>query len=145
MGMSAGLIWPEALDEEDDDHGDPDQPGFSSPDDMAQWLMALMDDDSEADLRALGCAALLAYYTEGMESDAVQWTSPAELSAAAERLAGIVRMGGSTAAQLLDTYVDYSQTGKPVDTMLLEELEAVRNMARWAEQHGKTPAFEINW
>ena len=141
MSMSAGLIWPERLDPDCDDELEP--PGFNHAYDWAQWLMNLPS-DADIGLEDVGCGALNAIYTDGMETDEVSWVSPADLLATADRLADLILAGGSDALSLLAAYQDYSKTGTPVAQLVLSDLEVVRKMARWAQEHGKSRlAFEI--
>jgi hypothetical protein len=140
MGMSAGLMWPELLIGEEEEDVAP--PEFNSADDWAQWLLSLPG-DADLDLEDVGCGALSAY-ASGSDPDEVSWVSPAEILAAADRLADLVRAGGPDAVGLLASYVDYGETGTPVGQLVLGELEQVRSMARWAQERAKTRlAFEI--
>lgn len=141
VSMSAGLIWPEMLDGDCDEEAEP--PEFNNGYDWARWLMNLPG-DADVGLEDVGCGALNAIYTDGMDRDEVSWVSPAELLATADRLADLILTGGSDVVSLLAAYEDYSATGTPVDQLVLRELEVVRNMARWAQAQGKDRlAFEI--
>jgi hypothetical protein len=142
VSMTAGLIWPERLDGSDDEDLEP--PEFNSAGDWAQWIMAILGGDADVDFDELGCAPLAAIYTDGLGDDEVVWVSPSELTAAAGKLAGLIRAGGPDVESLLAAYVDYGDTGERADQLVLGELEVVRRMAQWAEQHAKNRlAFEI--
>jgi hypothetical protein len=142
VSMTAGLIWPECIDGSDE--GDSEPPEFNSSGDWADWLMAITAGDADVDFDELGCAPLAAIYTDGVDDDEAVWVSPSELKAAADKLTSLIRAGRPDVRTLLGIYVDSGDTGEPVDQLVIAELEIVRRMADWAEEHAKTRlAFEI--
>jgi len=142
MAASAHLIWPEIVGK--GSWQDRRQtPVFGDPN-WANWVSLIIDDDGEPVLRALGCGALLAYWTEGLPAEAIQWASPPELLSAAQNLAAFIRTHDDSIRELVLLYEDLAGRSKPAPELLIEDLEVVAGMARWLEATGKTNgAFEL--
>lgn len=142
MTASAYLIWRDLAEEESLEAGDA-PPAFRDPN-WAEWISFIIDDDGEPVVRALGCGALLAYSTEGLPPEKIEWASPQEMIAAADRLAGLVRAGSGSVEELVALYEDHADRGKPRAELLVEDLAVVRAMGEWLLRSGKTGgAFEL--
>jgi hypothetical protein len=148
MAASAWLVWPEAI---ANGHSDPEYnrllhgqaiPNFQDAN-WADWRMFM--EDYEDVLRGLGCGALLAYTTDGLPDEKIEWVSPEAMSAAADRLADLIRQQEPAVEELVAQYQDWSNRGdKPIAEQLVDDLAAVKRWAHWAQSLGKTQvAFEL--
>jgi len=143
MAASAHLIWPGALDAETRDDPHEAAPAFRDPN-WANWISLIIDDDCDPILRSLGCGALMAYSTEGLPPEEIEWASPAELEGAAQRLSALVRARHDSLRELVDLYEDYAERNGAAADLLVEDLNLVADMARWLASSGKTKgAFEL--
>lgn len=141
MGFSAGLIWPEAIEdlEERERHGAPPEllERYLWPD----WRMQF-EEPHEAALEQAECGALLAIYMGDFSEDENTWTTPAELSAAAQRLKTLVHSSDPSIASVVELYEVAAEDGRlleeetPARDMFLKELDVLVQMAEWAQKAG---------
>jgi len=148
MAAAAYLVWPEVI---SSGYDDPEyselilkgaQPEFPDPN-WADWRMFM--EDYEDTLRGLGCGALLAYTTEGLPWEQIEWVSPAEMAAAADRLADLIANNAPEVVPVVEEYQDlFRQDGTPRALQLIEDLRVVKAKAEFLQRLGKTRvAFDL--
>ena len=102
-------------------------------------------EDYEDVLRGLGCGALLAYTTEGLPWEEIEWVPPAAMADAADRLAERIANNDAEVAGVVAEYQDlFRRDGKPPGVQLIEDLRVVRLQAEFLQRLGKIQvAFDL--
>jgi hypothetical protein len=102
-------------------------------------------EDYEDLLRSLGCSALLAYTTDGLQYEDVVWFSPTEMAAAADRLADLIATNAPEVAAVVAEYQNlYRQDGSSHADQLISDLRVVRLQAQFLAGIGKNRvAFDL--
>jgi hypothetical protein len=134
MSCDALLVWPEVEDNHQELLLCMKQPDFKD-DNWGVWRFRVDGDES---LVRAGCKALLAYTSDGLPADQVEWVSPSELLGAVAALEKAIAQNDGSIADALWEYEDCGGRGKPEMEALLEDLEVIRQKAIWAEGLGKT-------
>jgi hypothetical protein len=143
--VTAYIVWPEVLDGSDADEEVRDLPGRgAAPPNWANWISMIIDDDPEPTLRALGCDALLAYTTEGLPAEKIEWATPEQLITAADRLSDLIRGSDEVVNELVEVYEDFEERGGQCTELLVEDLAVVKRLGQSLARLGKTKiAFNL--
>ena len=124
---NTAVVWP-GITEEQSDHPAL-QLGFGGY--WAEWMgLALAPGPVEDAVREHGLEPLLAHQAQGQEESEVTWTTPAELAAAARKLADLFRDGHEDVRPML-TLLDEAWGGS--DLTAEEYVEHLEELARGAE------------
>jgi hypothetical protein len=124
------------------------QPGFFNDcKAWGDWMANRYDDPAVVEaLKALDVAALLSHRTEGMDDAEVDWVTPNELAAAAQRLGALVRAGDSRTERIVASYALSANDVDPVEDEFARDLEDVAQIAEFAKSEGvERMTLDVNW
>jgi hypothetical protein len=139
------LVWPEILTGEADREELSGQPSLE---DEAWWAW-ILGTGLLADLRARGMDPLLDCTTSDTPDAQVEWTSPAAIIQAVNRLSEALVAEPEFANAVLAEYQRYAElegrVGDPAASFR-SDLEGLRALAKWATARGRDKViFEINF
>jgi len=139
------LVWPELLSGQEDSSVLVDQPSVG----YEAWWAWLLSTELFEELQRGGCGALFVHTTEGLTYEQIEWTSPAALLEALERLRALVSGDGPFAERALSEYESFAKlevrSGASL-TNFLADLDVIAAMARWTAARGKNKVtFQINF
>lgn len=143
MGASVIGYWPGITDKQLGD-----QPGFYN--DCKAWGDWMATRYEHPDVIALHESLhldpLLSHTTEGMAESEVNWVSPEQLAAAADRLRDLVLARDSRVKRFLDVYSLHANEVDSVDQELAQDLADVAAIAEFAKACGVPKmTLEVNW
>lgn len=143
MGASVIGYWPDMTDEQLDL-----QPGFYN--DCKAWggwmATRLEKPDVLALHETLGVKSLLTFTTEGVEESEVDWVTPDELAAAANRLRAMALENDARVKPILDAYSLSANGIDDVEEEFAQDLWDVAEIAEFAKRCGaKKMTLEVNW
>lgn len=143
MGASVIAYWPGITEEQIED-----QPGFYNDDRAWGNWMAERESDPEVSqiLKDLGVGPILTFTTEGVDDNDVEWVTPQELQAAAQRLRRAIEEGAHGIERILEVYERSANRIGPVAEEFAQDLLDIEELARWAERQGTSKmTLEVNW
>ncbi|HYP39960.1 MAG TPA: hypothetical protein VEX13_06330 [Chloroflexia bacterium] len=143
MGASVIAYWPGITAEQIEE-----QPGFYN--DCKAWGDWMAERERESDviqiLRDLGAGSLLTFTTDGLDDNDVEWVTPQELQAAAQRLRRAVEEGTPGIERILEVYERNANRIDPVPEEFAQDLLDIAELAKWAEIQGAyRMTLEVNW
>lgn len=143
MGASVIAYWPEITEEQIDS-----QPGFHN--DCKAWGDWMAEREAVSGVRdalkELKADAILTHKTDGLDDEDVVWVSPADLRDAVIRLREAVRAEKPETKIILETYERNANRIDPVAEELIQDLDDIEEITRWAEEEGAARmTLEVNW
>jgi hypothetical protein len=97
-------------------------------------------------LKRLGLQPLMSNITYGLDEEDVDWVSPDELVAAADKLRGLVLAQDPQVKRVVDTYGLLPTDIDPIHVEFAEDLFTVGRIAAYAKKFGVPKmTLEVNW
>jgi hypothetical protein len=143
VGASVIAYWPGITEKQIED-----QPGFYNDDRAWGNWMAERESEPEVSqiLKDLGAGSILTFTTEGVDDNDVEWVTPHELQAAAQRLRRAIEEGAQGIERVLEVYERNANRIDPVAEEFAQDLLDIEELARWAERQGASKmTLEVNW
>jgi len=131
MGASIYVYWPGSTEDEQGSH-----PGFQNDDKAyADWITAILGDKKLVSLlRDSGFAPLLSVHALDTPDSEVEWTTPADLRTAANKLRDALVAASPSAERLVAIY--QGPGIEPPNMELAQDLADVAALADYATQCG---------
>jgi hypothetical protein len=143
VGASVIAYWPGITEEQIED-----QPGFYNDDRAWGNWMAEREGEPKISqiLKDLGVCPILTFTTEGVDDNDVEWVTPQELQAAAQRLRRAIEEGVHGIERVLEVYERNANRIDPVAEEFTQDLLDIEELARWAERQGASKmTLEVSW
>ena len=142
MGASIIAYWPGITEDQMES-----QPGFWNDDRAWGNFMAEGEDPAlQAAVRRLGADAILTMKTDGWDDEDVNWVTPVQLRAAAQKLRDAINAGSPETDAILKCYERGANKIDPVAQEFVRDLDDIIALTKWGEEQGAARmTLEVNW